>query len=47
MNRAVQQLETFDRWDSAAIERRQAMLARLAREVWDVPEPAPVGHPAA
>ncbi|MCE7937236.1 DUF262 domain-containing protein [bacterium] len=32
-------LITFDRWDSAAIERRQSMLASLARQVWDIPSP--------
>jgi len=25
-------------WDSAAIEKRQEMLARLARKVWEMPE---------
>ena len=37
LNRAVQTLIQFDKWDSAAIERRQAMLAELARKVWDMP----------
>lgn len=32
-------LITFKTWDSAAIEQRQAMLARLARKVWDIPTP--------
>ena len=40
LNRAVQQLIQFDKWDSAAIERRQEMLATLARKVWDMPERA-------
>ena len=37
LNRAVQSLIPFNKWDSAAIERRQAMLAELARKVWDMP----------
>mgnify|MGYP000055982382 CR=1 FL=1 len=36
LNRAVADLEQFEKWDSAAIERRQEMLARLARRVWGV-----------
>jgi hypothetical protein len=38
LNRAVQDLIQFDKWDSAAIERRQQMLAKLARKVWGMPE---------
>lgn len=38
LNRAVKELITFDRWDSNAIETRQAMLSRLAVLVWDMPE---------
>jgi len=37
LNRAVQSLIQFDKWDSAAIEQRQTMLAELARKVWDMP----------
>jgi len=36
LNRAVADLEQFEKWDSAAIERRQEMLARLARRVWGI-----------
>lgn len=28
----------FEAWDSAAILKRQEMLAKLARKVWDMPE---------
>ena len=38
LNRAVQELLQFDRWDSAAILKRQEMLAKLARKVWAMPE---------
>ncbi len=38
VNRAVQGLEHFESWTSQSIERRQAMLVRLARKVWDMPE---------
>lgn len=27
-----------DKWDSAAIEKRQEMMAKLARKVWEMPE---------
>jgi hypothetical protein len=39
INRAVKELETFalGPWNSATIERRQGMLARLAQQVWDMP----------
>jgi uncharacterized protein with ParB-like and HNH nuclease domain len=37
LNRAVEHLISFDRWDSKTIERRQGMLARLAVFVWDMP----------
>lgn len=40
LNRAVQDLIQFDAWDSAAIQKRQEMLAKLARKVWDMPEQA-------
>lgn len=36
VNRAVSDLEAFTTWDSHAIERRQAMLTRLANKVWDM-----------
>lgn len=38
LNLAVQDLIQFDKWDSAAIQARQEMLAKLARKVWDMPE---------
>lgn len=38
LNRAVQNLLSFDHWDSSTIDRRQAMLARLAGYVWNMPE---------
>jgi len=38
LNRAVQDLIQFDKWDSAAIQTRQEMLTTLARKVWDMPE---------
>ncbi|HUW95201.1 MAG TPA: DUF262 domain-containing protein [Anaerolineae bacterium] len=34
---AVQGLLTFDDWTSESIEKRQIMLAKLARSVWDMP----------
>jgi len=37
LNRAVEHLISFDRWDSKTIERRQGMLARMAVFVWDMP----------
>lgn len=40
LNRAVVDLPQFEVWDSRAIERRQRVLARLARRVWEIPEPA-------
>lgn len=40
LNRAVQELLQFERWDSAAILKRQEMLAKLARKVWAMPERA-------
>lgn len=38
LNRATQDLLQFDKWDSAAITARQAMLVRLARQVWEIPD---------
>jgi hypothetical protein len=39
INRAVEDLIiTFDEWTSESIERRQQMLAELAKKVWDMPE---------
>ncbi|MCL2932611.1 MAG: DUF262 domain-containing HNH endonuclease family protein [Trichodesmium sp. MAG_R03] len=35
---AIKDLKTFEKWDSQAIENRQAMLTQLAKKVWDVPE---------
>lgn len=46
VDRAVQELEDFDEWSSAAIDRRQALLLRLARKTWDMPEPARGAEPA-
>lgn len=37
LNRAVQELLQFDRWDSTTILQRQEMLAKLARKVWAMP----------
>jgi uncharacterized protein with ParB-like and HNH nuclease domain len=37
VDRAVRELETFDRWTSKSIERRQEMLTQLAKKVWDMP----------
>lgn len=37
LNRAVEDLIQFNRWDSAAIQKRQEILAKLARKVWDMP----------
>lgn len=36
-DRAVRRLESFDTWTSTDIERRQRMLANLARDVWQMP----------
>jgi hypothetical protein len=38
LNRAVSDLVQFENWTSEAIELRQAMLSRLARKVWDIPD---------
>lgn len=38
LNRAVADLIQFSEWNSKAIEKRQEMLAMLARKVWDMPE---------
>lgn len=37
IDRAAEDLEYFDVWDSHAIDRRQEMLLRLARRVWEIP----------
>lgn len=37
LNRAVEQLVQFDKWDSTGIQTRQEMLASLASKVWDMP----------
>jgi uncharacterized protein with ParB-like and HNH nuclease domain len=37
LNRAVEHLIIFDKWDSTSIDCRQGMLARLANFVWDMP----------
>ena len=34
LNRAVEDLPQFEKWDSAAIEQRQQMLVKLAHKVW-------------
>lgn len=34
---AVKNLETFEVWNSESIEKRQEMLTRLAKQVWDMP----------
>ena len=38
LNRAVESLMQFDKWDSQAIEKRQEMLTMLARRVWCLPD---------
>ena len=37
LNRAAEDLIQFQSWDSRSIQRRQEMLTRLARKVWDMP----------
>lgn len=37
LNQAVAALPQFEDWDSAAIDTRQRVLARLARRVWQIP----------
>lgn len=37
-DRVVAKLDSFDQWDSAAIEKRQSMLRQLAHQVWGIPE---------
>ena len=37
LNRAVRELESFSTWDSSSIDKRQAMLSKLARGVWKLP----------
>jgi len=49
LNRAVEELIQFDNWDSTAIQRRQEMLANLARKVWGMPggkDPSPADREA-
>jgi len=41
INRAVADLIQFEEWNSSAIERRQEMLAKLARRVWRMPNDKP------
>ena len=41
IDRTVRELLTFSEWTSQSIERRQEMLAQLAKRVWDMPEKAP------
>lgn len=36
VDRAVKNLESFEEWNSKSIERRQEMLTRLAKKVWDI-----------
>ena len=38
LNRAVQDLQVFDKWNSTSIRKRQEMLGKLARQVWDMPD---------
>lgn len=40
LNRAVEKLVSFDKWDSNSIETRQRILGELARKVWDISEDA-------
>ncbi|MBD2539445.1 DUF262 domain-containing protein [Coleofasciculus sp. FACHB-SPT36] len=37
VDRAVKELETFEIWNSKSIDRRQEMLTRLAKKIWDMP----------
>ena len=39
IDRAARGLRPFDIWNKSAIDERQALLARLARRVWDMPSP--------
>lgn len=39
IDRAVADLEPFDSWNDASVERRQAELTKLARRAWNVPVP--------
>lgn len=38
MDRAIAELETYDKWNTAAIAKRQGELAKLARKTWDIPK---------
>ena len=40
LNKAVEELKSFETWSSSAIKERQKMLARIAHRVWDIPEDA-------
>jgi len=40
-NKAVADLPQFEEWTSTTIDERQRVLARLARRVWQIPEPVP------
>ena len=37
-DKAVSEIEPYDTWNEAAVNRRQQYLVKLARTVWDVPE---------
>jgi uncharacterized protein with ParB-like and HNH nuclease domain len=39
INRATQDLIQFDAWNSASILLRQEMIGKLARKVWELPQP--------
>ncbi len=39
VNRAVEDLPTFQKWTSTSIQERQEALATLARKVWEMPKP--------
>ena len=34
-----QHLELYPKWDEDAMERRQAMLTRIAHKIWHLPNP--------
>lgn len=38
LNKAVEELKSFETWSSSAIKARQYMLVRIAHRVWDIPE---------
>lgn len=39
LDRAVREIEPFERWNEQSITSRQAQLAAMARQIWNVPSP--------